>query len=815
MNPRIQVEHTVTEEVTDVDLVQSQMRIASGETLADLGLAPGHASRCAARRCSAGSPPRTRPTASGPTPGGSRRTARPAAPASASTAARRTPAPRSRAHFDSMLAKLTCRGRTFETAVERARRALAEFRIRGVSTNIPFLQAVLDDPDFRGRPRDDRRSSRRTRSCSGRALGGDRGTKLLTYLADVTVNQPHGAGAGRASTRSSKLPDVDLDVPAPDGTRQLLLELGPEGFAARAARAGRRSRSPTPRSATPTSRCSRPGCAPATCSPSPATSPGSPRSCCRSRPGAARRTTWRCASSPRTRGSGWPRCARRCPTSASRCCCAAATPSATRRTRPRSPTRSSQEAAATGIDIFRIFDALNDVEQMRPAIEAVRATGTTVAEVALCYTGDLSDPGEKLYTLDYYLRPRRADRRRRRARAGDQGHGRAAARAGRAHAGHRAARAVRPAGAPAHPRHRRAASSPRCSPRSTPASTRSTPRRASMAGTTSSRRCRRWSPRPTTPTRETGLVARRRSAPWSRTGRPSAASTRRSSPGCPRRPAASTRHEIPGGQLSNLRQQAIALGLGEKFEQIEDMYAAANRHPRQRRQGDAVVQGRRRPRAAPRRASAPTRPSSRTNPAKFDIPDSVIGFLQRRARRPARRLAGAVPHQGARGPHLEAAASSELTDEQRDGPRRTDRRRDAQPAAVPRPDQGVRRGRARRTATCRCSPTVDYLYGLRAGRGARGRARARARRCSSGCEAISEPDERGYPHRDGARINGQLRPVQRPRPQRSRPTSPPPRRPTRRSPATSPRRSPAWSPLAVAEGDAGRGRRRPSPRSRR
>ena len=62
-----------------------------------------------------------------------------------------------------------------------------------------------------------------------------------------------------------------------------------------------------------------------------------------------------------------------------------------------------QEAAETGIDVFRIFDALNDVEQMRPAIEAVRATGTTVAEVALCYTGDLSNPDETLYTLDYYL----------------------------------------------------------------------------------------------------------------------------------------------------------------------------------------------------------------------------------------------------------------------------------------------------------------------------------------------------------------------------------------------------------------------------
>jgi pyruvate carboxylase len=63
-----------------------------------------------------------------------------------------------------------------------------------------------------------------------------------------------------------------------------------------------------------------------------------------------------------------------------------------------------QEATATGIDIFRIFDALNDVDQMRPAIDAVRETGTAVAEVALCYTGDLSDPSERLYTLDYYLR---------------------------------------------------------------------------------------------------------------------------------------------------------------------------------------------------------------------------------------------------------------------------------------------------------------------------------------------------------------------------------------------------------------------------
>ena len=62
------------------------------------------------------------------------------------------------------------------------------------------------------------------------------------------------------------------------------------------------------------------------------------------------------------------------------------------------------EARATGVDIFRIFDALNDVNNMRPAIDAVLDTGTSLAEVALCYSGNLLDPAEDLYTLDYYLR---------------------------------------------------------------------------------------------------------------------------------------------------------------------------------------------------------------------------------------------------------------------------------------------------------------------------------------------------------------------------------------------------------------------------
>ena len=335
MNPRIQVEHTVTEEVTDVDLVQSQLRIASGETLADLGLSQETRRGCAAPRCSAGSPPRTRPTASGPTPARSRPTAPPAAPASALDGGTTYTGAEVSAHFDSMLAKLTCRGRTFEKAVEQG----------------PAGGRGVPDPRRRHQHR---RSCRRCSTTPTSRPGGvttsfiethpqllppaaigDRGSKLLTYLADVTVNQPHGAGAGDARPGHQAAADVDLDVPAPDGSRQLLLEVGPEEFAAPAARPapGRGHRHDLPRR--PPVAARHPGAHPRPARGRRPRRADHAASCGRSRPGAARRTTWRCASSPRTRGSGWPRCARRCPTSACRCCCAAATRSATRRTPPR------------------------------------------------------------------------------------------------------------------------------------------------------------------------------------------------------------------------------------------------------------------------------------------------------------------------------------------------------------------------------------------------------------------------------------------------------------------------------------------------
>ena len=90
-----------------------------------------------------------------------------------------------------MLVKLTCNSHTFANAVRRARRAVAEFRIRGVATNLPFLAAVLDDPDFRAGRVTTSFIDERPHLLDARQ-GADRGTRILTYLAETTVNRPNG-----------------------------------------------------------------------------------------------------------------------------------------------------------------------------------------------------------------------------------------------------------------------------------------------------------------------------------------------------------------------------------------------------------------------------------------------------------------------------------------------------------------------------------------------------------------------------------------------------------------------------------------------
>jgi pyruvate carboxylase len=747
MNPRIQVEHTVTEEVTDVDLVQAQLRIASGETLAGLGVSQESIRvRGAALQCrittedpANGFRPDTGTITTYRSPGGAGVRLDGGTTYTGATVS---------AHFDSLLAKLTCRGRTFEAAIDRARRALAEFRIRGVATNISFLQAVLDDPDFRAGRITTSFIETHPQLLKARS-SADRGTKLLTYLADVTINQPYGPRPV-STDPVGKLPDTDLRQAPPAGSRQRLLELGPAGFAHRLrAQAEVAVTDTTFRDAHQSLLATR----------------------VRTRDllnvaGHVARTTPELLSLEAWGGATydvalrflaedpWQRLAD----------LRAAVPNIClqmllrgRNTVGYTPYPTAvteafvEEAAAAGIDIFRIFDALNDVSQMRPAIDAVRATGTAVAEVALCYTGDLSDPGEKLYTLDYYLRlaERIADAGAHILAIKDM--------AGllRAPAARTLVTALRERfDLPVH-----------LHTHDTPGGQLATlltaidagvdavdAANAAMSGTTSQPPLSSLVAATDYSPRETGLslqavcdlepyweAVRRLYAPFES--------------GLPAPTGRVYRHEIPGGQLSNLRQQAIALGLGERFEQIEDMYAAANGilgnivkvTPSSKVVGDLalhlVAVG-----ADPHDFAG--------NPGKYDIPDSVIGFLSGELGDPPGGWPEPFRTKALTGRRVRVL-DTELTSSQEEG-LRADRRRTLDRLLFPGPTRAFEESRAR-YGDLSVLGTAEYLYGLQPGHEHRVTIEE-GKTLLFGLQSIGEADERGI-RVVMCTINGQLRPI--------------------------------------------------------
>lgn len=750
MNPRIQVEHTVTEEITDIDLVQSQMRIASGESLDALGLNQesitrhGYAMQCriTTEDPAANFRPDTGKITTYRSPGGAgiRLDG-----GTVSTGAEISP------HFDSMLVKLIARGKTFESAVARSRRALAEFRIRGVSTNISFLQAVLADPTFASGDLstsfiDERPELLLTKPSQ------DRGTKLLQWLAETTVNQPNGPRAGYVNP-ALKLPKVDLTKPAPAGSRQRLQELGPAGFA-KALRDQRQV--------------------------------------------AITDTTFRdahqslLATRVRTRDLVLvaPHLARLTPELLSVEAWGGATYDVALRflaedpwerldalreaipniciqmllrgrntvgytPYPETVTKAFvEEASTSGIDIFRIFDALNDVEQMRPAIEAVLSTGTSIAEVGLCYTGNLLDPNEDLYTLDYYLRVAekivsagahilaikdmagllRPEAARQLVQAlrstfdlpvhlhtHDTAGGQLATLLSAIDAG---VDAVDVASAP-------------------------------MAGTTSQPSASSLIAALANTEHDPGieLSAVTQLEPYFEAVRKIYAPFESGLPGPTGRVY---KHEIPGGQLSNLRQQAIALGLGDQFEKVEDMYAAANQilgRPTKVTPSSKVVGD-----LALHLVAVDADPADfAANPQNYDIPDSVIGFMAGELGD----LPGGWPEpfrsKVLEGKNVELKLTEVSTEDlAKLSGTSADRRSTLNQLLFPAPFKEFSKMRENYGRLDQVD-TIDFLYGLESGTEHMIEL-AKGLRLYVGLEAIGSPDPKGY-RTVMATLNGQLRPV--------------------------------------------------------
>ena len=405
VNPRIQVEHTVTEQVTGIDIVKAQIRVTEGKTIgkdagvpaqADIRL-NGHALQC-------------RITTEDPennfTPDYGRLTVYRSASGfgvrldggTAYPGAIITP------YYDSLLVKVTAWAPTPDEAVQRMDRALREFRIRGLATNLQFLENVIHHPLFK------------SGECTTRfidttpelfkfAKRRDRATKLLRFIAEVTVHgnpEMKGRKAPDCALPPAPLPRADLSAPPPPGTRDKLKALGSEGFS---------------------------------------------RWMLEQKSVLLTDTTMRDAHqslfATRMRTADMlaiaPYYARLLPQLFSLECWGGATFDVSMRFLKEDPwerlgrlreavpnilfqmlLRSSnavgytnyadnvvkyfvREAAAGGVDVFRIFDCLNWVDNMRLAIDAVRETGA-VAEAAICYTGDLFDASRPKYNLAYYVK---------------------------------------------------------------------------------------------------------------------------------------------------------------------------------------------------------------------------------------------------------------------------------------------------------------------------------------------------------------------------------------------------------------------------
>ena len=404
VNPRIQVEHTVTEMVTGIDLVRCQIQVAQGLALhgPEMNLPPqdrmplyGYAMQCRIT---------TEDPANGFVPDyGKIHTYR--SPAgfgirldggSAYSGAVITP------FYDSLLVKTTAWGREFPHACQRMDRCLREFRVRGVKTNIPFLENVVNHPDFQA-GNVTTHWLEETPALFKFVTRQDRATKLLGYLADTIVNGNPAVAGKPAPTRIRPAPLPPHDAAdARRGTRQLLRDLGPEGFAAWTASQQNLLLTDT-------------------------TFRDAHQSLLATRVrtydmlgianfvshklhnlyslemwgGATFDVTMRFLHEDpfvrlRRLREAIPNICFQMLLRASNAVGYTAYPD-------NAVAEFIYEASAQGIDIFRIFDSLNWLPNMKASMQAVRKTHS-VCEAAICYTGDILDPKRDKYSLAYYVK---------------------------------------------------------------------------------------------------------------------------------------------------------------------------------------------------------------------------------------------------------------------------------------------------------------------------------------------------------------------------------------------------------------------------
>ena len=404
VNPRIQVEHTVTEEVTGIDLIRSQIQVSCGGKLGDqsLGLPAQNEVQVV------GSAIQCRVTTEDPSnqfrPDYGRITHYRSAgglgirldAGSAFSGAVVNP------FYDSLLVKVTARGRNLAEASGRMERCLQEFRIRGVKTNIPFLISLITHPTFQAGAATTRMIDK-TPELFELPKRRDRATRVLRFIADTVVNGNKLVEKSNVKVRRelAVVPKVPATTAIPEGYRQKFQKLGAQAFC----QSIRNTKEllltdTTMRDAHQSLLATR------------VRTYDMLRiadAYARLAPELFSMEMWGGATFDTSmrflKESPWQRLAdlrERIPNTLFQMLLRASNAVGYTNYPDNVVQAFVKEAAQAGIDIFRVFDALNWAENMRVAIEAVVESGM-ICEAAICYTGDILNPNRQKYSLKYYV----------------------------------------------------------------------------------------------------------------------------------------------------------------------------------------------------------------------------------------------------------------------------------------------------------------------------------------------------------------------------------------------------------------------------